>query len=84
MPLHWFTPPVYVETERPGERYAVTNIERAAEFLLLWRKHCPGDEWHRAVQACMAAIKGQGSVDEARETFGTAARACGRSVTEPV
>jgi len=81
MPLHWFTPPIYVHTERPGERYAVTNIERAAEFLLSWRESCPVEKWHNAVRACMAAIKGEGSVDDARQAFASAARACGRSET---
>lgn len=30
MPLHWFNPRVRVETDKPGQAYEVTNLERAA------------------------------------------------------
>ncbi len=79
MPLHWFNPPIYVTDAKTGERYAVTNIERAAEFLLSWRDAAASEEWREAVQACMAAIKGQGGIEDARAAFAVAAQACGRS-----
>jgi len=83
MTLHWFSPPIYVETEKAGVRYAVTNIERAAEFLLSWRGICQSEAWIAAVQACMAAIKGQGSVDDAQAAFMAAAEQCGKLALAP-
>lgn len=82
MPLHWFTPPVYVTAAKTGERYAVTNIERAAEFLLAWRSAAAIAEWREAVQSCMAAIKDEAPIEDARAAFAIAARACGRSVVD--
>lgn len=76
MALHWFSPPVYVTTDKIGRRYAVSNIERAAEFLLSWRDRGMGPDWKAAVQACMAAIKGEASIAEARSAFEAAAREC--------
>ncbi|MGF7055697.1 hypothetical protein GGC47_004910 [Bosea sp. OAE752] len=80
MPLHWFSPPVYVATSNPGERYAVSNVERAAEYLLSWRHSGAGESWREAVAVCMAALKGGASVADARSTFEAAARECGRLV----
>ncbi|MCA0417732.1 MAG: DUF982 domain-containing protein [Proteobacteria bacterium] len=54
MPLHWFATPVYVDAPEAGGRYAVTNIERAAEFLLEWRDEAARAEWRRAVAICMS------------------------------
>ena len=76
MALHWFSPPVYVTTDKIGRRYAVSNVERAAEFLLSWRDRGMGPEWKAAVQACMAAIKGEAGIEEARSAFEAAAREC--------
>lgn len=78
MPLHWFSPPVYVATAKAGERYAVTNVERAAEFLLSWRHEGVGEQWRNAVALCMAAIKGARPAAEARASFEAAASECGR------
>jgi hypothetical protein len=78
MALHWFSPPVYVTSTKVGERYAVSNVERAAEFLLSWRDQGMGPEWKTAVQACMAALKAEGDPVEARSAFEAAARECGK------
>jgi hypothetical protein len=76
MTLHWFTPPVFVATDEGRDRYAVTNVERAAEFLLSWRARGQGDSWRAAVQAGMAAIKKLISVAEA--AFEASAKECGK------
>ena len=76
MTLHWFAPPVFVATDEGRDRYAVTNIERAAEFLLSWRGCGQGESWRTAVQACMAAIKNQIPVAEAQAAFEAAALEC--------
>lgn len=76
MPRTWFSPPVCVETERPGVSYAVTSVERAAELLLEWPER--GPEWRRAVEACAAAMKGERPASDARSAFIDAARAADR------
>ncbi len=83
MPLHWFDPPIYVAASKGGARYAVMNVERAAEFLLSWRDQSQSESWRAAVQACMAAIKGAGAIADAREAFEMAAREGGRLTLEP-
>ncbi|MGO4407920.1 DUF982 domain-containing protein [Bosea sp. RAF48] len=80
MPLHWFTPPVYVESTRVGERYAVSSVERAAEFLLSWREQSGAETWRFAIATCMAAIKGEVPAVHARKAFEAAARECGKLV----
>jgi len=83
MPLHWFNPPIYIADAAGDERYAVMNVERAAEFLMSWREHSQNETWRAAVQACMAAIKGGGAIADAREAFKIAATDCGKHCTEP-
>jgi hypothetical protein len=80
MPLHWFSPPVYVATEKVGERYCVTNAERAAEFLLKWKGKGTGPVWQQAVADCMAVIKDQAPIEQARGSFEAAARECGQNL----
>ena len=80
MPLHWFNSPIYVSTAKHGERYAVTNAERAAEFLLSWREHSREEAWRAAVSACMACMKGEIETERAREAFEAAARSIGHLV----
>ena len=41
MALHWFNPPVYIRTDRPGLRYGISHVEGASEQLLKWTKHGP-------------------------------------------
>ncbi|HEV2554946.1 MAG TPA: DUF982 domain-containing protein [Bosea sp. (in: a-proteobacteria)] len=78
MALHWFISPVYVAIDEGRDRYAVTNVERAAEFLLSWRHHGQGERWRLAVQASMAAIKNQIPVEDARSAFEAAVIECGQ------
>jgi hypothetical protein len=76
MPRTWFSPPVCVESERPGVAYAVTSAERAAALLQEWPER--GPEWRRAVKACAAAIAGTKPAVDARSAFLAAARAADR------
>ncbi|MER8911772.1 hypothetical protein NKH99_29700 [Mesorhizobium sp. M0854] len=50
MATHWFSPPVYVKTDRPGVTYGCNNVEGAAEELMKWAKM--GPKWRKAVQLC--------------------------------
>lgn len=78
MPRTWFSPAVTVETEQPGQCYAVTSVEKAAELLLDWPNE--GPEWRRAVEACTAARQGEEPASAARSAFLAAARAAGRLI----
>lgn len=81
MPLHWFEPPVVIETDKAGECYAVTNVERAAEYLLAWRgEGLRGPAWSKAVQVCLSVTKGDATEGEVRVAFETAARECGKLI----
>lgn len=83
MPLHWFNPPVYVSTPRTGEPYAVSNVERAAEFLLGWKDQGGEQAWRQAVSACMAALRGTAPTGDARQAFEAAARSSGHLINAP-
>lgn len=75
----WFNPAVTIETERPGQCYAVTSVERAAELLLDWPND--GPEWRRAVEVCTAALQGEEPASAARSAFLAAAKAAGRLIS---
>jgi len=83
MPLHWFSQPIYIADATGAGRYAVMNVEKAAEFLMSWREHSQSDAWRAAVQACMAAMKDVGATTDAREAFKIAAGDCGKLRAEP-
>ncbi|ESZ01166.1 DUF982 domain-containing protein [Mesorhizobium sp. L48C026A00] len=72
MALHWFHPPVYVKTDRPGLRYGVSHVEGAAEELMAW--DTKGPRWTKAVQSCVDAFEGRVSSQEVREAFEAAAK----------
>ncbi|RUZ81261.1 DUF982 domain-containing protein [Mesorhizobium sp. M7A.F.Ca.US.006.01.1.1] len=72
MPLHWFNPPVYVRTDRPGIRFGVSHVEGASEQLLKWTKR--GPKWKQAVETCMAAMEGNVPTQEVRRAFEAAAK----------
>jgi hypothetical protein len=38
MALHWFHPPVNIETDRPGLTYGCNNVKGAAAELMKWTK----------------------------------------------
>ncbi|RWO19075.1 MAG: DUF982 domain-containing protein [Mesorhizobium sp.] len=57
MALHWFNPPVYVTTDRPGLCCGVSHVEGAAEQLLKWTKR--GPKWQRASALCLQALGGE-------------------------
>lgn len=77
MPLHWFSPPVYVSAAKTGEPYAVSNVERAAAFLLDWKGHGGEQAWRLAVSTCMAALRDAAPAGDAKQTFEAAARSSG-------
>ncbi|SJM34038.1 DUF982 domain-containing protein [Mesorhizobium delmotii] len=72
MSLHWFNPPVYVRTDRPGVRFGVSHVEGAAEQLLKWTKK--GPKWKRAVEACVAGMEGEVTPNDVRKAFEAAAK----------
>ncbi|MER8461997.1 DUF982 domain-containing protein [Mesorhizobium sp. M1396] len=72
MALHWFNPPVYVRTDRPGIRFGVSHVEGAVEQLLKWTKR--GPKWKQAVETCMAAMEGNVPTQEVRRAFEAAAK----------
>ncbi len=76
MPRTWFSPAVFVESDRPGQSYAVTSLEMAAAMLREWPVR--GRAWRKAVEVCAAASKGAATADEARRAFAAAAKAAGR------
>lgn len=78
MPLHWFAPPVTVETDKAGVSYAVTSVEKAAEFLMSWRDDDPGPAWRLAAAVCMRAMSGEATPAEARAAFEAAAKEVGK------
>ncbi len=80
MPLHSFNPPVVVQADRPGVGSSITDVERAAEFLLAWKALGAGPKWQDAVRACKGAISGAGTVEDARAAFEEAARECDRLI----
>ena len=76
----WFHPPVVVMTEKPGLSMGISSVERAGEQLLQWSVR--GPNWEAAVAACMAALDGTGTPEQAREAFAEAARESGMLLGE--
>ncbi|RUU11115.1 DUF982 domain-containing protein [Mesorhizobium sp. M6A.T.Ca.TU.002.02.2.1] len=72
MALHWFHPPVNIETDRPGLTYGCNNVEGAAAELMKWTKR--GPKWKKAVKACMARLEGEGTPDDVRKALEAAAK----------
>ncbi|MER8408129.1 DUF982 domain-containing protein [Mesorhizobium sp. M1307] len=72
MAILWFAPPVYVRTEHDGFRSGVHHVQAAAEELVLWTKR--GPKWQKAERACMDAMSGKVSPQQAREAFEEAAK----------
>ncbi|MCZ8548708.1 DUF982 domain-containing protein [Mesorhizobium qingshengii] len=72
MASHWFNPPVYVKTDRPGLRFGVSHVEGASEQLLKWTKK--GPKWAYAVSVCRAALAEEVPPQQARKAFEAAAK----------
>ncbi|MER9631850.1 DUF982 domain-containing protein [Mesorhizobium sp. M0296] len=72
MVTHWFSPPVYVKTDRPGVTYGCNNVEGAAEELMKSTKMRP--KWRKAVQLCADAFQDRVTPEEVRQAFEAAAR----------
>ncbi|MER8639606.1 DUF982 domain-containing protein [Mesorhizobium sp. M1365] len=62
---------MYVKTEHDGFRYGVHHVQAAAEELVLWTKR---GKWQKAERACMDAISGKVSPQQARDAFEEAAK----------
>lgn len=77
----WFDPPVSVTREKPSLTIIISSVERAAEQLLTWEER--GPKWHMALVACMAAMEGSETADNARAAFEEAAREGGRLLDPP-
>lgn len=82
MPTRNFHPPVLLQTDRPGQSFAVSNVEKAAELLLEW--HRRELSWRAAVVACMTAMRpdlpneqAELAANRARAAFAKAARDAG-------
>ncbi|TPK91516.1 DUF982 domain-containing protein [Mesorhizobium sp. B2-4-17] len=71
----WFSPPVAVKSKQIGMTHMVSNVDAAAEELLIWDGR--GPKWRAAVEACLAAKEGTGTADDARKAFLAAAKANG-------
>ncbi|MER8830040.1 DUF982 domain-containing protein [Mesorhizobium sp. M0938] len=71
MALHWFHPPVNIETDRPGLTYGCNNVEGAVAELMKWTKR--GPKWKKAAEACTAVLEGEGTADDVRRAFEAAA-----------
>ncbi|MBZ9799592.1 DUF982 domain-containing protein [Mesorhizobium sp. ES1-4] len=71
----WFSSPVPVKTKQIGVTRMVSNVDAAAEELLTWGNH--GPKWRAAVDACIAAAEGTGTIENARKAFLAAAKANG-------
>ncbi|TIP78711.1 MAG: DUF982 domain-containing protein, partial [Mesorhizobium sp.] len=63
--MHWFHPPVHIETDKPGLTYVCTNVEGAAAELMKWTKR--GPMWKETVEVCMALIEGERTPDDVRK-----------------
>jgi hypothetical protein len=72
MAIHWFHPPVNIETDRPGLTYGCNNVEFAAAEFMKWTKR--GPKWKKAVKACMAVHEGEGTADDVRKAFEVAVK----------
>ena len=72
MALHWFNPPVYVRTDRPGIRFGISHVEGAVEELMKWPKK--GPKWKKAVQSCIDAFEDRVPPEEVRRAFEAAAK----------
>ncbi|MER8639607.1 DUF982 domain-containing protein [Mesorhizobium sp. M0207] len=72
MSRHWFSPPVYVRTDHPGVRVAISRVEGAAEELMKWTNR--GHRWNVAVRICTAALADKVSPQVAGKAFPAAAK----------
>ncbi|WP_352720277.1 DUF982 domain-containing protein [Mesorhizobium sp. M0306] len=79
MATHWFSPPVYVKTDRPGVTYGCNNVESAAEELLKWTKM--GPKWRKAVQLCADPFQDRVTSEEVRQASRLLPRRRGCSVS---
>jgi hypothetical protein len=65
---------VTIELDKSGKLRNVSSVTEAAEVLMMhWPKH-KGKNLSAARQACLDAIGGEGSVDDARAAFVAAAK----------
>ncbi len=66
----WWGKPITVETSKPGQRVAISSIERAAEFMLQeWPSSVRGKAFNRAQSALLRAFDGETKTEAARKAF---------------
>lgn len=66
----WFSSPVALALDpRGGVTTNVTHVEKAAEVLLFHWPATPGPKHLAAQEACLAALGGEGTVEEARQAL---------------
>ncbi|TWB61670.1 uncharacterized protein DUF982 [Rhizobium sp. ERR 922] len=83
MPQNWWGKPVTVETQKVGQRLAITSVERAAEFMLQeWPSSARGKAFNRAQGALLEALEGTRSADKAKTAFIAALREGGIYIFE--
>jgi hypothetical protein len=71
----WWGKPVTVETQKVGQRLAITSVDRAAEFMLEeWPSDVNGHAFSIAKSTLLDALEGKASADEARAAFVKALR----------
>ncbi|MBB3238197.1 DUF982 domain-containing protein [Phyllobacterium endophyticum] len=68
---------VTIEIDETGELCNVSSVAEASEILLRNWPVQRGKELSRARRACLDAIEGKGSVEEARTAFVAAAKEAG-------
>ncbi|MBZ9977819.1 DUF982 domain-containing protein [Mesorhizobium sp. BR-1-1-10] len=67
----WWNGRVPVRGDRVGIIEMVGDVQKASQKLLGW--NLGGPRWAQAVQACMEALEGRITPDEARDAFREAA-----------
>ncbi|WP_404927171.1 DUF982 domain-containing protein [Mesorhizobium sp. ORM16] len=72
MALHWFSPPVYVRSDKVGITTGISHVEGAAQELIKWRKR--GPKWKTAVQLCVDCFADRASPQDVRKAFEEAAK----------
>ncbi|MDL2408030.1 DUF982 domain-containing protein [Rhizobium calliandrae] len=67
---HWWSKSVIVETRQSGARLVISNVERAADYMLNgWPRFEDGKAFQAGKKALLAAHDGRMNAEEARMAF---------------